>query len=126
MIVFLLKQKGIKRMLTQNILNLIEKDYVTWISYKNMTHQELDNNPGARLNNGYIKVLCYKEKFKNSVKKATLHELKALLLLPDFDEKVFKNIHGIDLPKMINQKTKIKDRILIQRPRVNNLNINHL
>ena len=100
-----------------NIFDRYSKPVCEWVSAKNMTDEEKENNKTWETTQGYLKV--NKEKY-NGVELAPEDE-KFIRELPNFDEQILLECTGIDLTK---KKVKIcidgKD-ILISKEEFENI-----
>jgi len=68
-----------------------------FVAKKDMTDEEKTNNKNYKNLEGYLKKLDYKEEFRKSWDKAHIEERKKILLVPNFDNEIFKEISGIDV-----------------------------
>lgn len=75
---------------------------VIFITAENMTEQEKFNYPKYEITNGYLKKIGYKEAWRASWEKADNEDKKKVLLLPNFDNEIFKEISGIDVALELN------------------------
>ena len=71
-------------------------DLCQWISFNDMTDEEKAKHPKAKTTDGYLKVLDYKEAWKQSFAKASEREIEQTKALPNFDAQIFFEITGID------------------------------
>src|SRR3990167_9353768 len=67
--------------------NLIE-----WVEESNMTDKEKEAFPSYVTTGGYLKVYAYKTAWRNSWDKTTMEDKKKVLVLPNWDNKIFKEI----------------------------------
>ena len=79
----------------RTILNRIKT--TEWIEYNNMTEEEKEIMPEAKLINGYLKEYDFKTACKNLWKKLNEKEKEVITQLPNFDKDKFKLITGIDV-----------------------------
>lgn len=79
--------------------NILKKNsYLTkWIRIDDMTEEEKENNPGYKINNGYLKVFTFEEMCKDMWDSLTDEEKKIIMEIPNFDKKIFKEITGIEV-----------------------------
>ena len=82
----------------QAVLN-VGPTMTEWVSFSDMTVQEKKDNPKAKVMEGYLKVIPYKEAWLNFWVNATKETRELFLRLPNFDAKIFKEITGIDVKK---------------------------
>jgi hypothetical protein len=68
----------------------------TWVSKKDMTKQERLDNPNYKETGGYLKVLGYKEAWKEWWSGASREDKQKFLDLPHFNADIFEQITGID------------------------------
>ena len=79
--------------------------YLTkWIPESEMTNEEKIADPDFYVRQGYLKTFTYKEAWANFWKDTDESNRKKFLALPNFDEKVFEDITGIN----VNQTETIK------------------
>ena len=72
-------------------------DLTVWVSHDTATEKEKENHKEEiETSGGYLKTLEYKEAWRLAWSKADKEEHKQLLKLPNWDNKVFKEITGID------------------------------
>lgn len=79
------------------IPNFLFFDITTWVCDIDMTDKEKEDFPSYKTTNGYLKVIEYKQAFRNSYNNASSEEKSMLLKLPNFDADVFLEISGIDV-----------------------------
>ena len=70
-----------------------------WISFKDMTDDEKLHHKNAEYNDGYLKVLNYKDAAQLSYNKASKEEQDDVELLPNYDADILFEIFGIDRRK---------------------------
>jgi hypothetical protein len=73
-----------------------------FINTEDMTETEKAENPTYETTDGYLKVYDYKEAFRNSWDNASLEDRHKILLVPNFDNEIFKEITGIDVNKELH------------------------
>ena len=78
-----------------------------WIPEKDMTNQEKEENGQYRVTGGYLKVYGYQEAWRNEWDKASDEDRKKTLLLPNWDNQVFKEISGIDVEAELNMSSNL-------------------
>jgi len=83
----------------------------SWISIIHMTEKERAENPEYKTAGGYLKRYEYKEAFRNSWDNAPLDDRKKILLVPNFDNEIFKEITGIDVNKELNLTKQTKQEM---------------
>ena len=68
-----------------------------WISECDMSEKEKSKNPSYKTTGGYLKTLPYKDAW--AVMWGSFHqkEKEAIMKLPNFNKKVFKEITGIEV-----------------------------
>jgi hypothetical protein len=76
-----------------------------WVDLSDMTEQEKIDNPSCETTRGYLKVYDYQEAWRKAWDSATDEDKELLYALPNFDEKVFKEISGIDVNEKIREVT---------------------
>ena len=75
--------------------------YLTkWIHDSEMTDEEKVNNPTFDCCGGYLKKFEYKEAWANFWRDTDEENRKKFLALPNFDDKIFKEITGIDVSQV--------------------------
>ena len=80
-------------------------DLTVWVSYDTATEKEKkEHSKEIETTGGFIKVLGYKEAFRLAWDKADKSEHKQLLTLPNWDNKIFKEISGIDAEAEIKKE----------------------
>ena len=67
-----------------------------------MTDEEKENNPDYETLGGYLRKMTYKEAFKHSWDNEDDEDRKLVLGLPNFDNKIFEEISGINVYKELN------------------------
>ncbi len=72
-------------------------DMTVWVSEKDMSSTEKNDNPTYETTGGYLKVLGFKEAFTASCKSATDDDIEILKQLPNFDADVFFEVSGYDV-----------------------------
>lgn len=76
-------------------------DLTKWINFSNMTDEEKEQYPQAKITGGYLKNYSYKEAFSNSLKNSSKEELIQITKLPNFNYELFEEISGINLKELI-------------------------
>ena len=79
--------------------NFFFLDTTKWIYIDNMTPEERKEHPEADTIGGYLQKIEYKEAWKRAWNWASEKEKKETLKLPNFDNKKFLEITGIDVKK---------------------------
>lgn len=82
--------------------NFIFFELTFWVSESEMTDQEKIDNPKFYVAEGYLKTITMQEAWAKAWAGASKTDKELLLLLPNFDAKIFKDISGID----VNQDSK--------------------
>ena len=76
-----------------------------WVSYDTATKEEKEEHKQEiEACGGFLKPLEYKEAFRLAWDKASKEEHKKLLDLPNWDNKIFKEISGIDAEAEIKKE----------------------
>ena len=70
-----------------------------WVSSDNMSDSEKEEHPDHEATGGYLKVLDYKEAWKEMWKSLSEKEKQSILDLPNFDKDIFFDITGIRIEK---------------------------
>ena len=70
-----------------------------WVSSDNMSDSEKEEHPDHEATGGYLKVLGYKEAWKEMWKSLSEKEKQSILDLPNFDKDIFFDITGIRIKK---------------------------
>ena len=71
-----------------------------WVCEADMTEEEKANHPEYKTTGGYLKVLDFKEAFKNMWGRLNKEQKNIIINeLPNFDKDIFKEIIGIDIDK---------------------------
>ena len=70
-----------------------------WVSSDNMSDSEKEEHPYHEATGGYLKVLDYKEAWKEMWKSLSEKEKQSILDLPNFDKDIFFDITGIRIEK---------------------------
>lgn len=78
------------------ILRRMPDRYLKWVLWDDMTDEEKERHPESKNTGGYLKTVCVSNRMDwwhglNSSKK------NAILSIPNFDKKIFKEITGIDV-----------------------------
>ena len=82
-------------------------DLTVWVSHDTATDEEKKaHKQEIEVCGGFLKKLDYKEAFRISWNKASLEEHKKLLVLPNWDNDIFKEISGIDAEAEIAREEK--------------------
>ena len=72
-------------------------DLTVWVSHDTATDEEKKaHKQEIEVCGGFLKKLDYKEAFRISWNKVSLEEHKKLLVLPNWNNEIFKEISGID------------------------------
>ena len=80
-------------------------DLTLWVSHDTATEEEKKiHKKEIETTGGFLKSLTYKEAFRHAWNKATKEEHKKLLALPNWNNKIFKEISGIDAEKEIENE----------------------
>lgn len=79
------------------IPNFLFFDVTTLVCDIDMTDKEKEDFTSYKTIGGYLKVIEYKQAFRNSYNNASSEEKSMLLNLPNFDADVFLEISGIDV-----------------------------
>ena len=83
-------------------------DLTVWVSYDTATEEEKEEHKKEiETCGGFLKTLEYKEAWRLAWDKASKEEHKELFKLPNWDNKVFKKITGIDAELEIAKENKI-------------------
>ena len=88
--------------LNSNVYNILANNFTNnvWIYKANMTEEEKANHPEYKTTDGYLKVLDFKEAFKNMWIRLNKEQKNIIINeLPNFDKYIFKQITGIDIDK---------------------------
>ena len=88
--------------INSNVYNILANNFTNnvWICKANMTEEEKVNHPEYKTTGGYLKVLDFKEAFKNMWIKLNKEQKNTIVNeLPNFDKDIFKEITGIDIDK---------------------------
>jgi hypothetical protein len=78
----------------------------SWVNEKDMTDEEKNNKPIYKQIGGYLKTLSYKDAWKEGWKNASQEFKNWVINLPNFDEKIFTEIMGIEKVKSQSLKGK--------------------
>ena len=68
-----------------------------WVSEKNMSDKEKEENPQYNTTGGYLKKRTYKEAWQIMWNSWTKEQQNSIKKLPNFDKKIFKEITGIEV-----------------------------
>ena len=80
-----------------NLPSFLYFDLTVWVSHDTATEEEKEEHKTEiETCGGYLKTLEYKEAFRLAWDKASKEEHKKLLDLPNWNNKIFKEISGID------------------------------
>ena len=83
--------------------NFIYFGYLTkFIWSDDMSNKEKEQHPEHECLGGYLRKMTYKEAFKHSWDNADDEDRKLVLGLPNFDNKIFEEISGINVYKELN------------------------
>ena len=96
--------------LNSNVYNILANNFTNnvWIYKANMTEEEKANHPEYKSTGGYLKVLDFKEAFKNMWIRLNKEQKNIIINeLPNFDKYIFKQITGIDIDKDENVTSNI-------------------
>ena len=80
----------------RRLLNKIEKNGTEWIPEEEMTDTEKKQNPSYKTTGGYLKILNEKENAQLWWDSLTEEEIFVIRNLPNYDEKKFKSILGLN------------------------------
>lgn len=73
-----------------------------WVESKYMTTQEKEDNPEHETTGGFLRVKEYKQAWREAWDKANDEDRRKCLNLPNWDNKIFKEITGIDVEKELS------------------------
>lgn len=88
--------------LNSNVYNILANNFTNnvWICEADMTEEEKANHPEYKTTGGYLKVLDFKEAFKNMWIRLNKEQKNIIINeLPNFNKDIFKEITGIDIDK---------------------------
>ena len=88
--------------INSNVYNILANNFTNnvWIYKADMTEEEKANHPEYKTTGGYLKVLDFKEAFKNMWIRLNKEQKNIIINeLPNFDKDIFKQITGIDIAK---------------------------
>ena len=72
-------------------------DLTVWVSHDTATEEEkIEHKAEIEISGGFLKTINYKDAWRIAWNKASIEERKKLFDLPNWDNKVFKEITGID------------------------------
>jgi len=75
-----------------------------WIQEEAMTDEEKKEYPEYKITGGYLRMVEYKDAWRKAWDNAKLSERKKVLDLPNYDNKIFKEITGIDAERELKEK----------------------
>ena len=81
------------------LLSRMPVDTVRYISYKNMTEEEIKEHPEAKTTGGYLKEVDREKAVTEWWLKLSSNEKSTIMSIPNFDKDIFKEITGIDVEK---------------------------
>jgi len=88
-----------------NFPSFLSFDLTLWVSHDTATEEEKKiHKKEIETAGGFLKTLTYKEAFRRAWNRATKEEHKKLLALPNWNNKIFKEISGIDAEKEIENE----------------------
>ena len=90
----------------KRLLNEIPTETFKWINFENMTEEEKEANPKAKSTNGYLKVIKPKMSIQEWWESLCPTDKDAILGIPNFNRKIFKEITGIDVGEIENYNAK--------------------
>ena len=88
--------------LNSNVSNILANNFENnvWVCEADMTEEEKVNHPEYKTTGGYLKVLDFKEAFKNMWIRLNKEQKNIIINeLPNFNKYIFKQITGIDIDK---------------------------
>lgn len=88
------------------LLDRIPTENFGWVNFENMTEEEKEANPKAKSTDGYLKVIKPKMSVQEWWESLCHTNKEAILGIPNFDRKVFKEITGIDVGEIENHNAK--------------------
>lgn len=76
-----------------------------WVRREEASEQEkLEHSKELKTYGGFLKTFAYKEAWRNAWDNASKDEHKKTLLLPNYDNEIFKKITGIDAEAEIQKE----------------------
>ena len=90
----------------KRLLDRIPTETLQWIAFKDMTEEEKEANPKAKSTNGYLKVIKPKMSIQEWWESLRPIDKDAILGIPNFNRKIFKEITGIDVGEIENNNAK--------------------
>lgn len=88
------------------LFDRIPTETLQWIAFKDMTEEEKEANPKAKSTNGYLKVIKPKMSIQEWWESLRPTDKDAILGIPNFNRKIFKEITGIDVGEIENYNAK--------------------
>ena len=79
-----------------------------WIESAHMTDSEKKEHPEHNTTGGFLRVKEYKQAWREAWDKATEEDRKKCLSLPNWNNKIFLEITGIDVEKELNSKDTVE------------------
>lgn len=90
----------------KRLLDRIPTKDLQWIAFKDMTEEEKGAKPEAKSTNGYLKVIKPKMSVQEWWESLCPTDKDAILGIPNFNRKIFKEITGIDVGEIENYNAK--------------------
>ena len=81
-------------------------DIAEWIPENAMTKEEKEENPTYKTTGGYLRTYEYQEAWKRSWNNTSDEDRRKTLLLPNWDNEIFKEISGIDVERELQVNAK--------------------
>jgi len=86
-------------------------DLCVWVEQSDMTEEEKVTNDQYKATGGFLRVLDYKEAWRNAWNSVGDTEHRRVLGLPNFDNAIFLEITGIDVEEELNPNNEEKIEI---------------
>ena len=78
-------------------MNMIERNVVEWVDESDMTDEEKEQHPTYKTTGGYLKVLDESDNAQMWWDSLSEDDRNVIRSLPNFDEKIFAEIVGIEM-----------------------------
>lgn len=91
------RDTGMTRDEFERIMPNFSLSQIKWVVLGEMTDEEKSENPSCKTTGGFLRIVSYKDAWRNWWKGASADDRLKIKNLPNFDAEIFKEITGIDV-----------------------------